>query len=194
MRIFHPYRKNSFLDRAAARFKDYFFNHYILENISKTSPKIKGTLDFIGLDYYTRELTRLDILKPAQLIRESKINRGDVSDLGWEIYPRGIYLSLLKLKKYGVPIIITENGLANREDSRRSQFIIDHLIQVHRAIEEGVDVRGYLHWSLMDNFEWAEGFRACFGLVEVDYATQKRSTRASAYTFAKICKTNQILL
>ena len=114
--------------------------------------------------------------------------------MGWEIYPRGIYLSLLKLKKYGVPIIITENGLADREDRRRSQFIIDHLIQVHRAIEEGVEVRGYLHWSLIDNFEWADGFRACFGLVEVDYATQKRSTRASGYTFAKICKTNQVLL
>ena len=194
IRIFHPYRKNSLLDRAAAGFKNYFFNHYILGIISRCSPKIKGTLDFIGLNYYTRELTRFDILKPAQLFRKSKINRGDVSDLGWEIYPQGIYLSLLKLKRYGVPIIITENGLADREDRRRSQFIIDHLIQVHRAIEEGVDVRGYLHWSLMDNFEWAEGFRARFGLAEVDYATQKRSLRASAYTFAKICKTNQILL
>lgn len=195
MRIFHPHRKNSLLDRVAARFKDYFFNHYLLEEIFRFSPKIKGTLDFIGLDYYTRELTRLDILKPAQLLKESKSNRGgNVSDLGWEIYPPGIYLSLLKLKKYGVPVIITENGLADKEDKKRSQFIIDHLIEVHRAIEQGVDVRGYLHWSLMDNFEWAEGFRACFGLVEVDYASQRRSTRASAYNFAKICKTNQILL
>lgn len=174
------------MDRAAARFKDYYFNDYFLK-------KSKGALDYIGLDYYTRELTRLDIAKPAQLFKEGSANKeAAVTDLGWEIYPQGIYLALVKLKNYGLPIIITENGLADGADSQRAQFILNHLIQVHRAIEEGIDVRGYLHWSLLDNFEWAEGFRPRFGLVEVDYATQRRRIRVSAHTYAKICKTNAI--
>jgi beta-glucosidase len=204
VRIFQPYNKSSLLDRASARLKDYFFNHYILDIISTGSmklplglgralPEIKKTFDFIGLDYYTRELTGFNLSRPSQFFRESNLCReGDVSDSGWEIYPEGIYLSLIKLKKYGVPVIVTENGLADKEDKKRSRFIVDHLIQVHRAMEEGIDVRGYLHWSLMDNFEWQEGFLPRFGLAEVDYATQKRTLRPSAHIFARICKTNQI--
>ena len=187
VRIFQAQRKN-LSNQAAAGIKDYLFNHYILD-------RIRGALDFIGLDYYTRELTRFNILKPGQFLRKNKFNQAKhVSDLGWEIYPKGIYLSLLKLKKYRLPIIITENGLADKKDTRRSQFIVDHLTWVYQAIGQGVDVRGYLHWSLLDNFEWAEGFQPCFGLVEVDYASQKRHIRNSAYTFARICKSNQINL
>lgn len=206
VRIFQPYRKNFLLDRMATKLKDYFFNDYILNVISsgvmsfplelhKFSPRIKHTLDFIGLDYYTRERVRFNILKPIQLLQESRIRQeADVTDLGWEIYPEGIYLALIKLKKFGLPIIITENGLADKQDKKRSKFIIDHLIQVHRAIQEGVDVRGYLYWSLMDNFEWVEGFQPRFGLVELDYITQKRTLRPSAYTLARIYRTNQVPL
>lgn len=204
VRIFQPYNRNSPLDRISARFKDYFFNNLFLNAIfsgtiklplrgGKHLPEIKRTLDFIGLDYYTRELSRFSLLKPSRLLRESRLcGTGDTTDLGWDIYPEGIYFSLLKLKKYGAPIIVTENGLADREDKKRSRFIVDHLIQVHRAMEQGADVKGYLHWSLMDNFEWQEGFLPRFGLIEVDYATQKRTPRPSAYTFAGICKSNQL--
>ncbi len=91
-----------------------------------------------------------------------------------------------------IPIYITENGLADSKDKQRKDFIKDHLFWVHKAIEEGVDVRGYFHWSFMDNFEWEKGFEPKFGLVEVDYKTMERKIRPSANFYAQICKKNTI--
>jgi len=184
MRIFDPLRRNSPLDRMACKCKDYLFNQYFLK-------RIKNKLDFIGLNYYTRELVQCSL---GALLKESKLTKGVISDLGWEIYPEGIYRALKMLNKYSLPIIITENGIADKADEKREQFIVDHLIQVKRALDEGMDIRGYLHWSLIDNFEWADGFGPRFGLVDVDYTSQRRTIRDSARTFAQICKTNQIIL
>ena len=114
------------------------------------------------------------------------------TDLGWEIYPKGIFNILDYLKRYKLPIYITENGLADATDEKREAFIREHLAWVHQAIEEGADVRGYFYWSLLDNFEWDKGFWPRFGLVEIDYATQKRTIRQSAYAYAKICETNTL--
>ncbi|MBN3038075.1 MAG: glycoside hydrolase family 1 protein [Candidatus Omnitrophica bacterium] len=191
VRIFQPYRGGSILDKLAAKFKDYFFNDYMMAKIFKSSAK---TIDFIGLNYYTREFASLDILNPKELFRESRSKRADVTDLGWEIYPFGIYQALVKLKKYGIPIVVAENGLADKEDKKRAKFILDHLVQIHQAIEDGADIIGYLHWSLLDNFEWADGYRARFGLVEVDYQSQQRTIRDSARSYAEICRTNQIII
>ena len=91
-----------------------------------------------------------------------------------------------------MPVYVTENGLADATDSRRADFIRDHLRWVHRAIAAGVDVRGYFHWSLVDNFEWAEGFTKKFGLIEVDPATQERKTRSSALAYRDIALANAI--
>jgi len=107
-----------------------------------------------------------------------------------EIYPEGIYYVLKNLKKYQKPIYITENGVADREDKFRKNFIKEHLFWTHKAIEEGVDVRGYFHWSLMDNLEWHRGFEPEFGLVNIDYQTLDRKPRSSAYYYAEICKNN----
>jgi len=85
-----------------------------------------------------------------------------------------------------------ENGLADAKDEKRANFIINHLKWVHQAIKEGVNVRGYFHWSLLDNFEWDKGFEPRFGLIEVDYKTQKRIPRPSSKVYAKICKENTI--
>ena len=117
-----------------------------------------------------------------------KVHLGDkpVSDLNWEIFPEGIYHVLNWLKKHNAPIYITENGLADADDSRRSQFIKDHLFWIQKAISEGADVRGYFHWSLMDNFEWDKGYWPRFGLVEVDHKTLERKPRSSAYEYKKI--------
>jgi beta-glucosidase len=90
------------------------------------------------------------------------------------------------LKKYQKPIYITENGLADKEDKYRAWYIKEVLKNVNRAIKDGVDVRGYFHWSLLDNFEWSNGFWPRFGLVEVDYKTFKRTVRESAREFSKI--------
>lgn len=105
--------------------------------------------------------------------------------MGWEIYPRGIYRVLKDLKKYGKPVYITENGLADARDKQRAKFIRDHLKWIHKAIQEGADVRGYLHWSLLDNFEWDKGYWPKFGLIDIN-----RQVRPSAYVYADICRNN----
>ena len=91
-----------------------------------------------------------------------------------------------------MPIYITENGLADKQDKLRKDFIEQHLFWIQKAIQEGIDVRGYFHWSLIDNFEWEKGFEPRFGLIEIDYKTMKRKIRPSAYFYAKIAKENSI--
>ena len=113
--------------------------------------------------------------------------------LNWEIYPKGIYELLLAFKnRYRLPILITENGICATDDNERIDFIKDHLREVARAMGDGAHVLGYLHWSLIDNFEWAHGFGPRFGLVEVDYKTQQRTVRPSARIYADIIKNNSI--
>ena len=153
-------------------FIKYFYNNRFLN-------KIRNYQDFIGLNYYFH-------------CKFPKNKNVSVTDMGWEIYPEGIYHILKDLKKYGKPIYITENGLADRDDEKREKFIKDHLIWIHKAIQEGIDVRGYFHWSLLDNFEWDKGFWPRFGLVEVDFKKFKRKIRKSAFEYAKICKENKL--
>lgn len=152
----------------------YFWNHYFLK-------KIKNHQDFIGLNYYHHH-------------RFGGNENKEISDLGWEIYPQGIYRVLLELKQYKQPIYITENGLADAQDSKRTKFIIEHLKWVYQAMQEGVDVRGYFYWSLLDNFEWNKGFWPRFGLIEVDFETLERKIRPSAYLFAHICQSNCLIV
>jgi len=153
-------------------FSNYFYNWYFLDNI-------RSYQDFIGLNYYTRK----------RIPREKNIER---SDMGWAVYPKGIYAILKKLSRYNVPIYITENGIADKADTKRERYIIHHLHQVYNAIQSGIDVRGYFYWSLLDNFEWDSGFTQRFGLAEMDYKTMKRKPRKSFSTYAKICKDNCI--
>ena len=147
---------------------------------SKTIPH----QDFLGLNYYTlkRLPGSLSVMPPQDLAVE----------MNWEIYPEGIYRALIEIDKFKKPIYVTENGIADRTDLKRQKFIKEHLRWVHKAISEGIDMRGYMYWSLLDNFEWAEGFLPRFGLVEVDYKTFKRTIRPSAYEYAKICKDNAL--
>ena len=160
-----------------AKLADYFWNKHFLN-------KIKDKQDFIGFNYYYHNR-----------IRGFRFNRNKnkiVSDMGWEIYPKGIYHVLKELKRYNKPIYITENGLADVKDEKREKFIKDHLYWIHKAIQDGIDVRGYLYWSLLDNFEWNKGLWPKFGLIEVDYDTMKRKIRPSAYKYAEICKNNTL--
>ena len=95
-------------------------------------------------------------------------------------------------KRFARPIFITENGIADFTDQKRAKFIKDHLYWIYKAIQDGVDVRGYLYWSLLDNLELHQSFKPRFGLVEVDYAILERKIRPSALEYAKICRTNQL--
>jgi len=163
---------NSFLKKLS----DYFFNLWFLN-------KIKNYQDFIGLNYYSHNRIDFGFNK-----NKNKL----VSDLGWEIYPKGIYFALKLASKFKKPIFITENGVADKEDKIRSWFIENHLLWVGRAIGEGINVKGYFYWSLLDNFEWDKGFWPRFGLVEVDYKTQKRKIRPSALVYKKIIEQNSL--
>lgn len=172
---FAPYRSLT-INKVFVKAFRWWHNDYFLN-------KIKDKQDFLGLNYYF-----------SQELHLGKVKRGGrlLSDLGWELYPEGIYHVLMDLKKFKKPIFITENGIADATDTRRAWFIAQILKFVHQAITDGADVRGYLHWSLIDNFEWHEGFHPRFGLVEVDYKTQKRTVRPSAHFYSEIIKKNQL--
>jgi beta-glucosidase len=118
--------------------------------------------------------------------------RGGRNSLGWEIYPQGLYTALKAFSRYNLPILVTENGICTHEDAERSEFIVEHLKAVARAMKEEVPVIGYLYWSLVDNYEWAEGFAPRFGLIEVDYATQDRKIRESARKYAEIIRSKKL--
>lgn len=184
MTFVDQYKHNSTANKLAAFIWDYFRNGIFLNSI-------KHKIDFLAMNYYFHERIKTDIKKfpfPFKVDNQNK----DVSDLGWEIYPSGIYEILMKLARYKLPVFITENGLADKADRKREKFIKDHLLYVHKAIEAGVDVRGYLHWSLLDNFEWTFGFTPRFGLVEMNYNNLETKIRPSAYEYAKICKENAL--
>jgi len=156
--------------------------------------KIKNELDFIGLDYYFHD--RIVWYPPFKKNKNYRLGGvGErITDMGWEIYPEGIYHVLKSLAKFKKPIIIIENGLADAKDEKRADFIRQHLKYVHKAISEGMDVRGYFHWSLLDNFEWAEGFGPKFGLYGVDRKTFKRTARPSVKVYAEICKNDRVVI
>lgn len=153
-----------------------------------------GNHDFIAFQYYFHDV--LCLYKAFRYLLSGNPHEVEgeknKTDLGWHIYPEGIYKVLKRLEKYDKPVYITENGLADRSDKKRKKFINDHLFWVHKAISEGVNVRGYFYWSLLDNFEWSDGFWPRFGLVEVDRTTLKRTIRPSARAYAKICRANAV--
>jgi beta-glucosidase len=147
------------------------------------------TADFVGVNYYSRDIVSYGFNRTIGIGRLGRRKGAAVNDLGWEIYPQGLYRILVSLhRRYGLPIFITENGTCDAQDAFRGTYIYDHLYQVYLAISIGIDVRGYFHWTLMDNFEWVEGESARFGLYEVDYETQQRTQRPSGKLFAEIAK------
>ncbi len=141
--------------------------------------------DYFGVNYYTRDMVTFDLKDPAGM---TSVQRGcEINDLGWEIYPEGLYRICSRYyMKFNKPIFITENGTCDASDRFRTRYIYDHLYQVHRCIADGIDVQRYYHWSLMDNFEWAEGLSARFGLAAVDYETHRRLLRTSGKFYGEI--------
>lgn len=161
---------------------------------------IAAPLDFVGVNYYSRTVIRYDPNFPLIQASEIKPEGREYSQM-WEIYPAGIYELLTRVWNDYRPanIFVTENGVCVPDgvdfdgrvrDYRRIRYLRDHLVQVHRAIMEGVPVRGYLVWSLLDNFEWAYGYRMRFGLTYVDFETQKRIIKESGRWFAQVIREN----
>jgi beta-glucosidase len=204
---FTPCNPRSFRDRLSVRFREYIFNQLFVDALHKGTLRVPGlfwerlpagrTLDFIGLNYYTRDFvhnTGLDIpgLVGGTCPLDHHEHIGKRNALGWEVYPEGLAHFLKIFNRYHLPVLITENGVPAASDEDRWTFIYMHLWQVARAIDEGVNVVGYLYWSLLDNYEWADGYRAKFGLIGVDFATQKRTVRHSARLFAHVIRSGQL--
>jgi beta-glucosidase len=205
LRVFDPANKLNPLDHLIAFYLDQIWNwaftealvtgHFSLRIPFQAAmdvdiPKLAGSQDFFGLNYYSRDLVQFTFAPPhfERIPNESATK----SDLGWEIYPRGLGLLIEKIhSKYPqLPILITENGIADSKDQWRGQFIKDHLVELENEISKGIKIIGYCHWSLLDNFEWAEGFSPRFGLYEVNYSNQERKLRNSSLVLSEIITSN----
>ena len=197
-------------DIRAANYADDYFNQWYIKplfdgeypNIIKSMPVenlpdiepgdmdiIAASLDFLGINFYTRMVYQANDID----IFEELAPQAPLTDIGWEIYPQAFHDLLISLNnQYKLPpVYITENGAAMADkleagvvnDVERIDYYQAHLTEVHRAIKDGVDIRGYFAWSLMDNFEWAEGYSKRFGIVYVDYSTQQRTIKASGLAY-----------
>jgi beta-glucosidase len=219
----HP-ASDSEEDKLAASRQDGFLNrwfldpvfrgHYppdILELFSANAPKvmpgdmaiISRRVDFVGINYYSRGIVRFNP-KACPLQAEGVAPEGaEFTEMGWEIYPPGIYEIIMRVWKDYQPkkIYITENGAAFADeiapdggvhDQKRIDYLREHFIQAHRAIEEGANLCGYFIWTLMDNFEWAHGFTKRFGIVYTDYPTQRRIMKDSALWYKNVIKENGV--
>lgn len=200
----------SFRWNRAQNRKDIFERGYanLVNNISEISyvKGISDKLDFIGCNYYTGYFLNLNILNlrltkrgdshtipKTILFGESRTPDAYLSDYGWPIVPN-FFLDLLRKlhRACDKPIIITENGLADQNDKHRSFYILTHLVALWRAIQEGIPVHHYIHWSTIDNFEWIEGYRKSFGLIELDPITGARKLRRSAHLYKDIATNGKI--
>ena len=174
---------NSTLDLFSKGEFDFFLP--AMANISYKNYDAINSLDFIGLNYYSRWHVKgqLNLEEPFTFeLRPQDIQ----TDMPYAIYPEGFYKAVKTISKLNVPIIITENGIADDKDDRRSLFIRRYLYALFKTIEEGYDIQGYFYWSLIDNFEWAEGYMMKFGLYDVDFNTQKRTLRSGSQSFVDI--------
>jgi len=163
---------------------------------------LRAKVDFLGVNYYTRSVTRDD--PRSWPVRASAVRQGRSThtETAWEVYAQGLEDTLRWVKqRYGdVPLYVTENGAAfydppqappeGVQDPLRVAYLREHLRAVHRAIAAGCDVRGYFVWSLLDNLEWALGFSKRFGIVHVDFESQRRTPKSSARFYADVIATN----
>jgi beta-glucosidase len=188
------------LDRLAASAQHQVFNEAVVRalaggpidlRIPGAKPATRdpgvmgGSSDYLGINYYTRWLVTLTGKDPR-----SPRPGAPVNDLGWEVYPEGIERVLLETSRFGLPLVVTENGIADAADRMRPGFIRTTLAALDRVGGQGADVRGYLHWSLYDNFEWSDGHEGRFGLYAVDFDNPSgpRVKRASAAVMSEEVK------
>lgn len=162
---------DAWLSRISAQLMQWAHDDYFLRKVARHC-------DFLGVNYYfSKRVYGYRVHNPEE----------KVSDMGWDLSPENIQFALERLhEKYRLPMMITENGLADASDEQRQWFITQTLSGMNKAMEHDVKLLGYLHWSLLDNFEWDKGTWPRFGLAAVDYATQQRTLRPSAIWFGKV--------
>lgn len=154
---------------------------------------VEATSDFIGIAHYWGQMCAFDPHRPQdQLIHRFNPPNEPVTEMGFVSRPVWMRTVLNSLRRYGKPVYITENGLATSDDSWRERYLTEVLTNIQAAIEDGVDVRGYFHWTNMDNFEWARGYSAHFGLISVDRQTLERTVKPSGRLYARIATANAL--
>ena len=200
--IFRRYYNRSWPDALTGRRQ-----HFGVRGLIPYVPQVKEalgrrTVDYLGINYYLKVYVRMQPyfdtpVTPqvnASVPNSSKLPIGiafskvgdTVSDLGWAVHPQGLGRMIRFMSRYGLPLYITENGIADDKDRLRPGYLVSHLKEIASAVAAGSDVRGYFHWSLLDNFEWVKGFAPRFGLLEVDYRTFERKPRLSAELYRRI--------
>jgi beta-glucosidase len=208
MVAFHPASEDSAMDAWAVNAAHALYNMGLIETFrtgtlsirlpslfeEETAVGVRGKLDFLGVNYYFRVFLRLSSLsvEGPEYFWEDRSKRG-LTETGWEVYPKGFEDVLRAAALAEVPLVVTENGAAETDDRRKIAFMKDHLRVVLRLMREGIDLRGYFWWSLMDNYEWLEGLRPRFGLYRVDFDTLERTPTATSAWFARWVRRRRIL-
>jgi beta-glucosidase len=154
---------------------------------------VEASSDYLALNHYSGSLVAFDARRPGEAFGR-RFNPPELpeNDFGWAVEPHWLRLALEELRLLGKPVYVTENGIATTDDTRRTAFLQAVLGQVWEAIQAGIDVRGYFHWTSMDNFEWARGYSMRFGLISVDRETQERAVKPSGRLFARIAEANAL--
>lgn len=197
---FDPYRRWNLLDWVLGHRLNNLFTDSIFEFLTTGNFKFKipgmvevrhanaeavAALDFVGLNYYSHMHVKFR-WNAKEFFSFEHLPDEVMTDMPYPIYAEGFYRAIKTLAQLDVPIYITENGIADAKDDRRDLFIRRYLFALSEAIKEGCDVRGYFYWSLMDNFEWTEGYDMKFGLYEVNFETQARKLREGARYFVEV--------
>lgn len=179
-------------DRWAAQTAQAFLDRWPA-GVGRWLKIVQATSDFIGVAHYWGQLCAFDPTSPRkQFIRRTNVPGAPVTEMGWNAQPSWMRAVLNELKGLGKPVYVTENGLASNDDAWRERYIGEILSNVLLAIDDGVDVRGYFHWTNTDNFEWARGYSARFGLIAVDRKTLERTIKPSGRVYARIAAANAI--
>ncbi|MGQ9691377.1 MAG: beta-galactosidase BgaS [Thermoproteota archaeon] len=209
-RFLEKMHNNFFIDAASSGWVDMNLNN--IRDGDEIKRELEGKMDWLGLNYYTRMVVSGKRFLLAKLFaglsaipeiaegygfacKANEVSKEGrpTSDFGWELYPEGLARVVVEMSRYGKPIYVTENGAADSEDRIRSRYIIEHLRVLENLIEgKHVDLRGYFHWALTDNYEWAEGFSMKFGLYNVDLNTKRRLPRKGAEVLGKIIKNSTV--
>ncbi|MFI5396277.1 MAG: glycoside hydrolase family 1 protein [Candidatus Binatia bacterium] len=193
-----PYRPDSAADRELAARRDAETNGVSFDalrtglfsypgRLAVEIPGLKQSSQFVGIQYYSRMRYSVETGGPAP----ADFNR-QLSQMGWEVYPEGFGPLLQRAAATGLPVYVTENGMACDDDRDRVRYIADHLAVVDQVRRAGADMRGYFYWSTMDNFEWNFGYGPKFGLIAVDRTTLTRAPRPSAYFFGEIAREHRL--
>jgi len=197
-----PAKSWLFLDRWAARVQSDLANNIFPRAVatgkfksifgSKRIPEAKGTQDYFGLNYYTRNYVTFNLLRAGEMFGRLDFRQdAELSHTGFLANePEGFFEAIQWALQFKIPILITENGVEDPDDKLRPKYLVQHIHQMWRAVNFNFPVKGYFHWSQVDNFEWERGWTQRYGLWELNTEKQTRRKRASADLYAEICREN----